>query len=98
MMLFLKCSIVQYLPKTYFLSPLHIPILLERINLHAIVLTPTQLEICLYTYKYKMPLKIILNNYIFTLMLFSRAMVAISNVCWTNLVHNSMFLILFVYQ
>lgn len=45
-----------------------------------------------------MSLKIILNNYIFTLMLFSRAMVAISNVCWTNLVQDSMFLILFVYQ
>lgn len=31
-------------------------------------------------------------------MLFSRAMVAISNACWTNLVHDSMFLILLVYQ
>lgn len=31
-------------------------------------------------------------------MLFSRAIVAISNVCWTNLVHDSIFLILFVYQ
>lgn len=34
----------------------------------------------------------------FTLILFSRAMVAISNVCWTNLVHDSIFRILFVYQ
>lgn len=31
-------------------------------------------------------------------MLFSRAMVAISRLCWTNLVHDSIFLILLVYQ
>lgn len=31
-------------------------------------------------------------------MLFSQAIVAISNACWTNFVKNSMFLILFVYH